>query len=207
MLKKIVHVEEVTTLFIHDNLKSLLVLFQDNNGLEFEGQFTIQSKTKVMTKSASDVLSMGSNFDVKEHIFRHLVQILGIQHLPQLLIRPTEIDSQRKGQHKQASVFWISPFGQLVASNKSFEINITAGYHLVNFPSNLPRMPGIWSAVFLDDDLKEPTEIEFVVWSKKHASKLSPNTIKEGEAIDYPTTTAFVDDIRKKKVAENHHSV
>ena len=97
-VKKIAHVEEVTALFIHDNLESLLVLFQDNDGLEFESQFSIQSKTKVMTKSASDVLSMGSNFDVKEHIFRHLVHILGIHHLPQLLIRPTEIDSLRKGE-------------------------------------------------------------------------------------------------------------
>ena len=68
-------------------------------------------------------------------------------------------------------------------------------------------MPGIWSAVFLDDDLKEPTEIEFLVWSKKHAISFTPNTIKEDEVIDDSTVTAFVDAIRKKKVSENHHSV
>ena len=98
---KIAQVEEVTTLFIHDELESLLVLFRNAEGIDFETRFVINSELLNVPSLSSEVsLSIGSQFDVKEHVFRHLVQILGIQQVPQLLIRPSEKLSDRKGKLK-----------------------------------------------------------------------------------------------------------
>ena len=104
---KIAHVVEVTTLFIHDELESLLVLFRNAEGIDFETRFVINSELLNVPSLSSEVsLSIGSQFDVKEHVFRHLVQILGIQQVPQLLIRPSEKLSDRKGKLK----IFVIPF-------------------------------------------------------------------------------------------------
>ena len=108
-------------------------------------------------------------------------------------------------QQKPASVFWISPFGQLVASNRSIDINITAGYQLVEFPPNLPRMPGLWSAILFDHEQQDFTEIQFAVFSKKFSS-FPEHPIVE-EVISEAKVATFVDTIKGKKIAENHHSL
>ena len=106
---KIAQVEEVTTLFIHDELESLLVLFRNAEGIDFETRFVINSELLNVPSLSSEVnLSIGSQFDVKEHVFRHLVQILGIQQVPQLLIRPSEKLSDRKGKLKIFLIPFIS---------------------------------------------------------------------------------------------------
>ena len=112
---------------------------------------------------------------------------------------------------KSASVFWISPFGQLVASNQSISVNFTAGFQMVEFPPNLQRMPGVWSAIFLDHDLIEFTEIEFLIISKKYMFTLKQEVknviheVSKNKQADY--NPIFLDTIKANKIANNHHSI
>jgi len=211
-VKKIAQVEEVTALFIRDHLESLLVLFQSEDGLKFESKFFINSQSKNITNSDFEILlSVGSNFDVKENIFRNLVQVMGKEQLPQLLVRAKPKKSELKDHQKTASVFWMSPFGQLVASNQSININITTGLLMVEFPPSVQRIPGIWSAIFLDHDvgthyLSDFTVIEFLVYSKNYMFSLKEEPT-DLEVIDDSKITGHLNTIKENKVAHNHHSI
>ena len=104
--KKVAQVEEITVLFVYDQLESLLVLFQSEDGLKYESQFVINSNSKTVSSSDFEIsLSVGSQFDVKEHIFRHLVQVMGDKQLPQLLIRINEKHVEIKGKFFKESLW------------------------------------------------------------------------------------------------------
>ncbi len=143
-------IDQVHSLFVDDRFDSLLIT---SRGSEY--RFKLQHP--FVTTENNDELLIGTKFDVKEYIFRSLLRVVGAHEKPQLLIKVP-----KRQQDKLASVAWISPFGQVVALNESFNINSTLGHHVLNFPPHLPLVAGVWSALYIDE-MKTVSEINFLI--------------------------------------------
>lgn len=106
---------------------------------------------------------------------------------------------------KTASIFWISPLGELIASTNKLNINTTAGFKMVDFPNNAKLMPGIWSVIFLDHDSNDLTELEFMIFTKKDVSSLKRKPTQVVERDD-SRISKYLENIKVNKIASNHHS-
>ena len=114
-VKKVAQVEQVTALFIRDQLESLLVSYQNEDGLEFESQYVINSQSKNFTNSDFEIsLSVGTKFDVKENVFRSLVQVMGVAQVPQLLIKIEKARSELKGKNFSINGYYNSFYNSKV---------------------------------------------------------------------------------------------
>ena len=88
----------------------------------------------------------------------------------------------------------------MVAANRSLNINVTAGYLLLDFPANVPLVPGIWSSIYRDSGNKA-TEVEFLVLGSYQVRdfkdfKLLPHEVNP-----------FIESILGQKVEKNHHTI
>ena len=106
---------------------------------------------------------------------------------------------------KKASILWISPLGELVASTNKLNINTAAGFQMVDFPNTVKLKPGIWSVIFLDHDSNDLTELEFLIFTKKDVSsfKRKPTQVVGRDNSRIPT---YLENIKINKIASNHHS-
>ena len=106
---------------------------------------------------------------------------------------------------KKASIFWISPLGELVASTNKLNINTTAGFKMVDFPNNAKLMPGIWSVIFLDHDSNDLIELEFLIFTTENLSSLKRKPTKDVDKED-SRISRYLEKIKLNKIASNHHS-
>ena len=149
-------------------------------------EFRYKIKTNSVLTENGDLLQIGAKFDVKEQVFRSLIQVMGSGQIPQLLIKTLK---NEKIESKEASVLWIFD-GKLAASNRSFNINTTLGYHILNFPPFLPRSNGIWSAIYIDDT-KLMTQIDFLVINNTPKMPLKQNEGGNPEEIQFIQNMKF----------------
>ena len=168
--KSQVELKEVTILYEYDNLKSLLVLY--NNGVvEKESQYAIK---QLQQTSSGDVISVGSNFDVKERIFRQSFPIFDDDANPSFLIQP-QFDT--KEEFHSGSVLWLSPSGKVVFADRDFQINITTNYHVVHFPHSEKKLNfGLWTIIYFDF-MQKVNSVYFLVMNSDDATKIEETQV------------------------------
>ena len=139
-----IEVKEVTILYEDDNLNSLLVLYNDGQ-VQKESQYAMQQLQQ--SSSSGDVISVGSQFDVKERIFRQSLPIFDQDQIS-FLIHP-KFDTKEAEFHS-GSVLWLSPSGTVVFADRDFQINMTTNHHVVHFPTEKKLNSGLWTIVYFD---------------------------------------------------------
>ena len=192
-------IKEVNVLFINDEVDSILVVFQDEDQNELEYRFKISENMFKVTENR-EILTIGSNFDVKETIFRSYIPLISSN--PQFLVETEKLPKTMvKNDEKLGTILWISPFGNLESVNQSFPINVTTGHKVIN--ANLPKIPGIWTSIYIDES-NTLTELEFILWSKN----IKNLDLEPTNNLDVITGhEEFLESVKKQKNYDNHHSM
>ena len=146
---------EMTILYKDDRPNSLLVLYKDGE-VEKEAQYATKPPLHIVS---GDVISIGSNFDVKERIFRHILPIFDDEANPAVLIQP---QLETREEIHTGTILWLSPSGKVVFADRDFHINLTANHHVVHFPPKMQLNSGLWTAIYFDF-MQEVSSINFLI--------------------------------------------
>ena len=156
--EKMNNLQEMTLYYKNDTQNSLLVLF--NNGV-VEQEYQFLTYTSKLTTSG-DLISMGTNFDHTEKVFR--------QDLPIFDSKPTFLVKHLRNSTRdvhQGSVLWISPDGNVVSAVRHFNINMTKPVQLVGLgksdgPEHHLLNNGLWTVVYFDF-LQQVHHLDFLI--------------------------------------------
>ena len=160
---------EISSFNHHDELEAILILFEatddnsnnnNNNILEIEASFKPNTRSVVRLPLDQRVasISVGTDFDPKEVLFRNILGAMGPNSEPNLLYK-----IEAGNPPFNATFIWYDPAGQPASvTHKVF--NESSYEDLIKPELNHPILPGIWTVLAITGrDPTFQTALDFLV--------------------------------------------
>jgi hypothetical protein len=164
--------KEITSYHKHDAQGGILIRFtiKGNEKNEKELELFVQSKANITRKDIKfrqGKFQLGENFDLKERVFKNLLNSVGSHSKPGLMYSVAD-SYETNEQNFTMKVAWIDPYG-IVRNITYISISdISVNKEIIQPGFMTPMIPGIWTVLVINQRSNQfLCRIPFLVFSSK----------------------------------------